>query len=146
LFAALSLIVLIMCIIAANVSAKDYSKSETSAEKMLLDPAYNMGILSADVSINTQRVTFNCITDISSQDPDAQLGQFWTFLGGTLAIYKGLVNAAPEVGDLFIVVKNNNQPTVTTLSCPKSWVKDIDTNEDAINELMMNVFQTMKEA
>jgi hypothetical protein len=143
LFASLSLFVLVICIIAANVSAKDYSKSETFAEKMLLDPAYNMGILSADVSINTQQVTFNCITDISSQDPDAQLGLFGTFLGGTLVIYKGLVNAAPEVGDLLIVAKNNNQPTVVTLSCSKSWVKDIDvTNEDAMNELMAKVLST----
>lgn len=147
LVAVFGLLVLAVCIIAPNVSATDYSTAETLTEETLLDPTYNMGISSADVSINTQQVTFNCITDISVQETGAPLEEFGTFLGGTLGLYISLVKAAPEVGDLLIVMKNNNQPTVATLSCPKRWVQDIDmTNEDAINELMMNVFQTMKEA
>ncbi len=141
------LLALAVCIIPSNVSATDYSAAETLTEETLLDPTYNMGIVSADVSISTQQVTFNCITDISVQETGAPLEEFGAFLGGTLGLYINLVRAAPEVGDLLIVMKNRDQPTVATLSCPKSWVKDIDiTNEDAVNELMMNVFLTMKDA
>ncbi len=146
-FVVFGLLVLAMCIIAPNVSATDYSAAETTAENMLLDPANNLKITSADVSINTQQVTINCITQISVQETGAPLEEFGTFLGGVLGTYISLVNAAPEVGDLLIVMKNQNQPTTATMTCPKSWVTDLDlTNENAANELIFKVFQTMKEA
>jgi hypothetical protein len=143
--AAVGLLVLSTCIIAPTVSATDYSAAETAAENMLLDPANNLRIESADVSINTEQVTFNCITQISVQETGAPLEQFGTFIGGVLGTYISLVNAAPEVGDLLIIMKNQNQPTTATMSCPKSWVTGLDlTDEKAVNELMLNVFQTMK--
>jgi len=145
--AAFDLLVLAMCIIAPIVSATDYSAAETVAENMLLDPANNLGIKSADVSINTEQVTINCITQISVQGTGAPLSEFATFLGGVLGTYISLVNAAPEVGDLSIVMKNQNQPTTATMTCPKSWVTGLDlTNENAANELIYRVFQTMKDA
>lgn len=141
----LGMFALITCIITPTVSATDYSKAEKVAENMLLDPANNLGITSADVSINTEQVTFNCITQISVQETGAPLEQFGTFLGGVLGAYISLVKAAPEVGDLLIIMKNRNQPTTATMTCPKNWVQGIDlTNENAANDLMLKVFQTMK--
>jgi hypothetical protein len=147
LVATLGLLALAMCIIASTVSATDYSAAETVAENMLLDPANDLGITDADVSINTQQVTINCITQISVQETGAPLEEFGKFLGGVLGTYISMVNAAPEVGDLLIVMKNNNQPTVATLSCPKSWITGLDlTNENAAQELITKVFLTMKQA
>jgi hypothetical protein len=137
---------LLVCIIVPTI-ATDYSAAENRAENMLLDPANNLGIVNADVSINTEQVTFNCITQLSAQETGAPLEQFGTFLGGVLGTYISVVNAAPEVGDLLIVMKNQNQPTTVTMTCPKSWVTDLDlTDEKAVNELMLMVFQTTKEA
>lgn len=138
------LLALAACV-TSSISAKDYSAAETFMEGKLLDPTYGMGISSADVSINEQQVTFNCITDISV--PETALEQFGMFLGGTLGLYSVIVNTMPEVGDLLIVIKNKNQPTVATLTCPKSWVEGIDlTNEDTANALIFDVFSTMKKA
>ena len=137
------LMVMAMCIIAPNVSATDYSTSETLTEKQLLDPANNLGIVSADVSINPQQVTINCITQPPIQESGAPIESFTTFLGGVLAIYNSLVRAAPDVGDLLIIVKNENQPNVATFSCPKSWIINLDpTNEDAVQELIFKVLAT----
>lgn len=144
---ALGLISSILCTIAPGVSATNYSGLETLTEEKLLDPANNLRITSADVSISPEQVTFNCVTDVSVQETGAPLEQFGTFIGGTLGLYIALVNAAPEVGDLLIIMKNRDQPTVATLSCPKSWITGIDlTDADAVNQLMMNVLLTMKEA
>jgi hypothetical protein len=138
---------LIVCVITPTISATDYSKAGKAVENMLLDPANNLGITSADVSINTEQVTFNCITQISVQETGAPLEQFGRFLGGVLGTYISLVKAAPEVGDLLIIMKNHNEPTTATFSCPKSWVSNIDlTNENAANELILKVFQTIKSA
>lgn len=146
LIAAFGLLVLAMCIIAPNALATDYSAAEIVAEKMLLDPANKLGITNADVSINTQQVTINCITRLSVQETGAPLESFGTFLGGVLGVYISIVNAMPEVCDLLIVMKNSNQPTVATLSCPKSWVSGIDLNNEAAAQLIVNVFMTIKEA
>ncbi len=136
-----------ICVIAPNALATDYSAAETAAEKMLLDPANELGIKNADVSINTQQVTINCITQISAQETGDPLESFGKLLGGVLGVYISIVNALPEVGDLLIVLKDSNQPTVTTLSCPKSWVRDIDLhNEAAAQQLIGKVFMTIKEA
>jgi hypothetical protein len=137
------LMVLGMCIIAPNVSATDYSKSETLTEKRLLDPANNLGIVSADVSINTQQVTINCITQLPIQETGAPIEAFTTFLGGILATYCPLVSAAPDVGDLLIIAKNEKQPTLATFSCPKSWINDLDpTNKAAVRKLIFKVLAT----
>lgn len=141
----LVMLALIICTITLPVTATDYSKAEKVAENMLLDPANHLGILSADVSINTDQVTFNCVTQISVQETGAPLEQFGTFLGGVLGTYISLVKAAPEIGDLLIIMKNQNEPSTVTMTCPKNWVQEIDlTNENAANELMLKVFQTMK--
>jgi hypothetical protein len=137
------LMVLGMCIIAPNVSATDYSTSETLTEKKLLDPANNLGIVSADVSIDTQQVTINCITQLTIQETGAPIESFTTFLGGVLTTYYSIVSAAPDVGYLLIIVKNENQPNVATFSCPKSWINDLDpTNKDAVQELIFKVLAT----
>jgi hypothetical protein len=145
--AALGLVILAICIIVQTTSAKDYSTAETVAKNLLIDPANNLGILSANVSINDQQVTISCITHISVQEEGAPLAEFGTFLGGVLGIYMSLVSAEPDVGDLVIVMKNKNQPTVSTLSCPKSWIIGLDDmNADAVQQLMTKVFLTMKKA
>jgi hypothetical protein len=50
-------LILAVCFTAIPVLATDYPKMEKSAENLLLDPAYNLGITSANVSINPQQVT-----------------------------------------------------------------------------------------
>ena len=123
--------------------AGDYSAQEDVAEKLLLDPDFNLGLDSAEVSIDTQQVTFNCITNHKGA-PDA-LGQFGHFVTGALVVYSGLVNSAPEVGDLVIVWQEANQPTVGTMTCSKSRIKEVDTtSEEAMSELMAQVILTMK--
>jgi hypothetical protein len=131
-------------VIAPTVSATDYSAMESYTKNLLLDPAYNLRITNADVSINTQQVTINCITQLSVQDTDAPFKEVGTFLSGVLGVYMAIVNSAPEVGDLLIVMKNFNEP-VATFSCPKSWVTDVDpANSDASLVLMAKVLETMK--
>lgn len=137
---------LMVCVI-SNVSATDYSDKEAIAERLLLDPVQDYGIIDADVSINEQQVTFNCLTDLLAKGTDASLEYFGRFIMGTIATYNGLVHVAPEVGDLLIVMKNNNQPDVATLTCKKSWVQGVDlTSKDAFNDLMYKVLMSMKEA
>jgi hypothetical protein len=138
------LMILAIYIFTPTSSATDYSPYERVAETMLLDPTYDLHIISADVSIDTQQVKIDCITDISVKETGAPFGEFATFLGGVLGMYMQTVNAVPEVGDLLIVTKNRNQPTVATFSCPKSWITSLDTkNVDAVNELIYKVFMTV---
>ncbi|VVB71165.1 Uncharacterised protein [uncultured archaeon] len=136
-----------MYLIMPTISAADYSSAETVAKNMLLDPANNLGIQSADVSISTKQVTFNCITHLSVHETGAPLAEFGAFLSGALGTYISIIKAVPEVGDLLIVMKNSDGPTTSTMICPKAWVTGLDlTNENAVNELMLKVFQTMKNA
>ncbi len=143
LVASFALLVLAMCTIVPNISATGYSAAEIVTENLLLNPANDLGIKSADVSINTRQVTINCITQISVQESGAPLGAVGKFLAGVLGTYVSLVNAMPEVGDLLIVWKNRNQPTVVTFTCPKSWVIDLDT-VDAADTLLYKVIMTAK--
>lgn len=125
--------------------AEDYSDQENVAENLLLSSDFNLGLDSAEVSIDSQQVTFNCITN--HKDAPDSLGQFGHFVTGALVVYSGLVNSAPEVGDLVIVWQEANQPTVGTMTCSKSRIKEVDTtNEDEMSELMAQVFMTMKKA
>ena len=134
---------LVICTIMSTISATDYSAAETTTENMLLDPEYNIPIKSVDVSISTEQVVFDCITDISIQETGAPLEQFGAFLGGVLGMYYLVVNSSPEVGDLTIIMKNQNQPTKLKMACPKSWIKSLDiTNENDANNLIYKVFQT----
>ena len=139
----LVLLMLVICTIMSTISATDYSAAETTTENMLLDPEYNIPIKSVDVSISTEQVVFDCITDISIQETGAPLEQFGAFLGGVLGMYYLVVNSSPEVGDLTIIMKNQNQPTKLKMACPKSWIKSLDiTNENDANNLIYKVFQT----
>jgi len=136
------LLVLAVCIL-MPASAEDYSDQENVAENLLLSPNFDLELNSAEVSIDTQEVTFNCITN-HKDAPDA-LGQFGHFVTGALVVYGSLVDSAPEVGDLMIVAQEANQPTVTTMTCSKSRIKEVDTtSEDAMSELMAQVILTMK--
>ncbi len=140
---ALVLLMLVTCTIVSTVSATDYSAKETATENMLLDPEYNIPIKSVDVSISTEQVVFDCITDISVQETGAPLGQFGAFLGGVLGMYYLVVDSSPEVGDLTIIMKNKNQPTKLKMTCSKIWIKSLDmTNEDDANNLIYKVFLT----
>jgi hypothetical protein len=136
-------ILMIIGAMAPAPSAKDYSTQENVAENLLLDLDFDLGLDSAEVSIDTQEVTFNCITN-HKDAPDA-LGQFGHFVTGALVVYSSLVDSTPEVGDLMIVAQEANQPTVTTMTCSKSRIKEVDTtSEDAMSELMAQVILTMK--
>lgn len=141
--AAVGLLLLAMCIIAPNVSAADYSAAESVVEDMLLDPEYSLPIESVDVSISTEQVVFDCITDITVQEKGAPLGQVSVFVGGALGAYYQIVNSAPNVGDLVIIFKNRNEPTAVTMTCPKSWINSVDlTNADDANGLIYKVIET----
>jgi hypothetical protein len=135
--------IVLMMLFLASVSAKDYSRMETVAEEQLLDPANNLGIISADVSINPQQVTVNRVTSIQETDAPTEIG---AFLDGILGLYSSLVSAAPEAGDLLIVMKTN-EPTATTFTCSRSWIIDVDPmNTDALEQLLYKVSTTLKRA
>ena len=141
------LLMLATFIVVPTMLAADYSAAEPVVEDMLLDPEYNLPIESADVSISTQRVVFDCITDITVQETGAPLAQVGEFVGGALGAYYTLLKSAPDVGDLVIIMKNKNQPTTATMTCPKSWINSVDlTNADDANGLIYKVIATSEEA
>ncbi len=121
---AFGFLISILYITASNASAYDYSKWESTAEKTLLDPKFDSGIISADVSINPELVTFNCTTDISLQEINVPSERFRGFLATIIGVYRPIAAFVPEVGDLLVSMKNLNQSTTITLSCPKSRVGD----------------------
>lgn len=142
------LLSLAMCALMPMAFSADYSAAESVVEDMLLNPEYNLRIESVDVSIDTDKVIFDCITDISVQETGAPLEQFGTFLGGVLGTYYQVVTAAPDAGDLVIIMKNKDQPTApVTMTCSKNWIKNADlTSVNGANELIAKVFSTMEKA
>lgn len=130
-----TLVVLAFCILLPTMSAaKDYSYMEKAAETILLDPNNNLAIASADVTINTQQVTINCVNQITKAD------ELFSFLGGIVDVYSGIVSNLPEVGDLLIISRNIDKPDGVTYTCQKSWLNDVPENER-----VMSVFLTAKE-
>jgi len=129
------------------VSSKDYSALETYTEELLLDPALDAEIVSAEVSITPQQVTANCITQFSVQETSAPTQPLINFIGSIVGIYSVLVKDVPEVGDLVIIAKNNNDPTLAKFSCPKSWVNGEDlTRADAVDQLNQIIYKVLQTA
>jgi hypothetical protein len=132
-----SMVLITLFLISASIaSSRDYSALKTYTEELLLDPALDAGIVSAGVSITPQQVTANCITLFSVQETSAPTQPLINFIGSIVGIYSVLVKNVPEVGDLVITAKKNNEPTVVKVSCPKSWIEGKDlTSADSIDQL-----------
>jgi hypothetical protein len=138
------LLVLAICIFSPTVSAKDYSIMELMVEASLIGD-FNLSLMDANVSINTEQVTINCTTQFSMNETGAPPKEFSLLLTNVLGAYRSVVNAAPEVGDLLIVMKSWNRTTTLTMTCPKSWIQGIVSGDNnAAYELILKVFQTKK--
>jgi hypothetical protein len=138
------LLVLAICIFSPTVSAKDYSLMESMVEASLIGD-FNLSLMDANVSINTEQVTINCTTQFSMNETGAPPKEFGLLLTNVLGTYRSVVNAAPEVGDLLIVMKSWNRTTTLTMTCPKSWIQGIVSGDNnAAYELILKVFQTKK--
>ena len=132
----------IFCVLMPMISdASKYTTDELVFENILLDPANNLEIQDASVSISPEKVEIDIISHPSSTEA-------W---GATareiILIYIAIVNTYPEVGDLEIIDMSDNAPTKLRLICEKDWVLVTDINDvDSMNRLWMKVLFTMSEA
>ena len=119
------MLVMAVCIIAPSVTAIDYSPIEDFFETMLVDPQFGLNIKTASVAISTSQVIIEYTTSSSS------LKDIAIDIGGVLGVYKMMVDENPEVGNLLILAKRNFADTPTKFTCQKSWVSELDGNDDA---------------
>mgnify|MGYP006936217425 CR=1 FL=1 len=130
------------CILMPTISdASNYTTDEIIIEKLLVDPANNLEIQDAAVSISSKKVEVDIVYNPSSLE--ASGATYREILG----IYTVIVEKYPEVGDLEIIAMTDNSPTKIRLICEKDWVLLTDTNDvDSMNRLWTKVLFTMSEA
>jgi len=123
---------ILVAIPAPEVTTTDYSQIEQVAKKAIREGTSDIHNFDIKVSKDEVKVAYECSE-----------GDIPMTIGEVTGVYAGIVDYAPEVGNLHAYAFNSNGQKMAYYYCLNSWAKNTGVTEQASQKLVEKVFNTV---